>query len=107
MAIGRSELQLCCGCRVLVDHIDSVIIGSILGVGENAACAAQFVRTVNTGRIDTIGRVRFTQRSGRNCTPPPRTGVPAKAETGVALSIMLPASMKLSTRVLSLIKNLL
>ena len=70
VAIGRSELQLCCGCRVLVDHIDSVIIGSILGVGENAAHAAQFVRTVNTGRIDTIGRVRFTQRSGRNCTPP-------------------------------------
>ena len=105
VAIGRSELQLCCGCRVLVDHIDSVIIGSILGVGENAACAAQFVRTVNTGRIDTIGRVRFTQRSGRNCTPPPRTGVSAKAETGVALSIMLPASMKLSTRVLSLIKT--
>ena len=81
VAIGRSELQLCCGCRVLVDHIDSVIIGSILGVGENAACAAQFVRTVNTGRIDTIGRVRFTQRSGRNCTPP-QNRCPRKSGNG-------------------------
>ena len=81
VAIGRSELQLCCGCRVLVDHIDGVIIGSILGVGENAACAAQFVRTVNTGRIDTIGRVRFTQRSGRNCTPP-QNRCPRKSGNG-------------------------
>ena len=70
VAIGRSEIQLCCGCRVLVDHIDGILIDSILGVGENAACAAQFVRTVNTGIIYAIGRVGFTQRSGRNCTPP-------------------------------------
>ena len=68
VAIGRSEIQLCCGCRVLVDHIDGILINSILGVGENAACAAQFVRTVNAGIIYAIGRVRFTQRSGRNCT---------------------------------------
>ena len=64
VAIGRSEIQLCCGCGVLVDHIDSVIDGVV----ENAACAAQFVRTVNTGIIYAIGRVGFTQRSGRNCT---------------------------------------
>lgn len=85
---------------VRADDRSGVVVGFVL------IALGGIVRIAILIKGKCAGRVRFTQRSGRNCTPP-RTGVPAKAETGVALSIMLPASMKLSTRVLSLIKNLL